>query len=576
MAFLSGDTDTIVKRMEHEMREASTALEFERAARLRDQLNFINLAIERQQVVSMKGENLDVIGLADDELEAAVCVFHVRKGRVVGRRAFIFDKVEDLAGARLIGTVLEQVYGDAAPPAAETDEAADAAGSGSGSGSPVYRRRRAADHEGWASGASDPSKWGLEGDEEPGVPRRVLVPEMPDDPETYEEFLEFVRGGPVDLAVPMRGGRKALLDTVSRNASEELTRHRLRRAQDHNSRAKALEALKNELGLPQAPLRIECYDMSHLQGTDYVGSMVVLEDGLPRPSEYRRFKVKEVAGNDDYAAMEEVLTRRFTALLVAREKAAREHELATSEDDEDEQAREELRERRPRKFAYPPQLLLLDGGKGQLNVGVRVLEKLGLSEEIPIAALAKSFEEVFRPGSSDPMRIPRGSESLFLLQRIRDEAHRFAITYHRNLRGKRMTKSALDGIPGLGPARRARLLREVGSVAAARNASLEELLAIKWLPEPTARALYKQLHDPFPQLPRASRVPIPNLRRGGLEQGGLDQGGADQGGPAGALAGGTGSDTLNEGGAGDEVSTGDNGATVSSADVPEHMTSNRR
>ena len=522
MAFLSGDTDVIVKRIEHEMHEASAALEFERAARLRDQLNFINLAIERQQVVSMKGENLDVIGLADDELEAAVCVFHVRRGRVVGRRAFIFDKVEDLSGPRLIGRVLEQVYGDAAPAGVATDE--DSGPESSDAESPLWRRRRAADHEGWASGASDPTKWGLEGDEEPGVPRRVLVPEMPDDPETYEEFLRLVRGGPVALGVPMRGGRKALLDTVSRNASEELTRHRLRRSQDHNSRAKALEALKNELHLPQAPLRIECYDMSHLQGTDYVGSMVVLEDGLPRPSEYRRFKVNEVPGNDDYAAMEEVLTRRFSALLAAREKQAVEHGIATSEDDgKNSRLREELRERRPRKFSYPPQLLLLDGGKGQLNVGIRVLEKLGLSEEIPVASLAKSFEEVFVPGNPDPVRIPRGSESLYLLQRIRDEAHRFAITYHRKLRGKRMTKSALEGIPGLGPARRARILRELGSVGAARNASLEELLAIKWLPEQTARALYKQLHDPFPQLPRASRVPVPDLRRRSRDEAGLNE-----------------------------------------------------
>jgi excinuclease ABC subunit C len=484
MAFLSGDTDPVVKRIESEMREAARSLDFERAARLRDRLSAVRLAIERQQVVSMTPENLDVIGLVDDELEAAVCVFHVRRGRVVGRRAFIVDKVEDLTGPRLIGRVLEQVYGDSAPVDGQPAELAARA--------PRAKRGDPSDHEGWASGASDPWKWGLEGDEEPGVPRRVLVPEMPDETDVYEAFLATCRGGPVDLAVPKRGGRKALLETVTRNASEELTRHRLRRAQDHNSRARALEALQRALGLELAPLRIECFDMSHLQGTDYVGSMVVLEDGLPRPSEYRRFKVREVAGNDDYAAMEEVLTRRFTALLQARE-AAKE---APPDD-----------EKKPRKFSYPPQLLLLDGGKGQLGVGVRVLEKLGLSDEIPIAALAKSFEEVYRPGSPDPVRIARGSDALFLLQRVRDEAHRFAIGYHRNLRGKRMTRSALEGVPGLGPARRARLLREFGSIAGARRATLEELMALSWLPEATARGVYRRLHEPAG--PRTTRTPLP-------------------------------------------------------------------
>jgi len=476
MAFLAGDTDPVVRRIDKEMRQAATDLDFERAARLRDRLGAVRLAIERQQVVSMTPENLDVIGLADDELEAAVCVFHVRRGRVVGRRAFIVDKVEDLSQPRLIGRVLEQVYGDSVP--AEDSPAERSRKSGRRA-----RRNDPSDHEGWASGASDPGQWGLEGAQEPGVPRRVLVPELPEDPPVYEAFLATLRGGPVALAVPMRGGRRALLETVARNASEELTRHRLRRAQDHNSRARALEALQQALGLELAPLRIECFDMSHLQGTDYVGSMVVLEDGLPRPSEYRRFKVRDVAGNDDYAAMHEVLTRRFTALLQARERAAQD----SSEDS-----------KTPRKFAYPPQLLLLDGGKGQLGVGVRVLENLGLSEEIPVAALAKSFEEVFRPGNQDPVRIPRGSDALFLLQRVRDEAHRFAITYHRQLRAKRMTRSVLDGVPGLGPSRRARLLRELGSIAAARKASLEELLALGWLPDATARALYRQLHDPFP------------------------------------------------------------------------------
>ncbi|HEX2289060.1 MAG TPA: excinuclease ABC subunit C, partial [Pseudonocardiaceae bacterium] len=279
----------------------------------------------------------------------------------------------------------------------------------------------------------------------------------------------------VTVRVPQRGDKRALHETVTRNAAEEFIRHRLRRSADHNARARALSSLQDALGLPEAPLRIECFDMSHIQGTDYVGSMVVMEDGLPKKSEYRRFKVKAVAGNDDYAAMEEVLTRRLTALLAERDQPL------TSE--------------RPRKFSYPPQLLLVDGGKGQLSVAVRVVEELGLDDEIPVAALAKQFEEVYLPGRADPVRIPRQSEALYLLQRVRDEAHRFAVAYHRQLRGKRMTKSVLDDIPGLGPARRKRLLKELGGVGAVKAASLETLQALPWLPDPVARALHSKLHS---------------------------------------------------------------------------------
>jgi excinuclease ABC subunit C len=260
---------------------------------------------------------------------------------------------------------------------------------------------------------------------------------------------------------------------VAKNAAEELVRHRLKRSSDHNARARALNSLQDALDLPEAPLRIECYDMSHLQGTDYVGSMVVMEDGLPRPSEYKRFKVRNVAGNDDYAAMEEVLTRRLQAYLGERD-------LPVAD--------------RKRHFSYPPQLLLVDGGKGQLNVAVRVLEELGLEDEIPVAALAKQFEEVYLPGQADPVRVGRGSEALYLLQRVRDEAHRFAISYHRQLRGKRMTASALDGVQGLGPARRKRLVAELGSIKAVRQAPKESLEALPWLPKPVAEALWEKIH----------------------------------------------------------------------------------
>jgi len=419
--FLDGETEAVVKRLEAEMQEASDELAFERAARLRDRLASVRKAVERQQMVADRNEDFDVIGLAEDDLEAAVQVFFVRRGRVVGRKGFVLDKVEDVSPGGLVDTILEGLYDD--PPL--------------------------------------------------GIPKLVVVPTEPEDAGLYSEWLSHLRGSQVAVRVPKRGGKRDLQATVTRNAAEEFTRHRLRRASDHNARAKALNELQQHLGLPDAPLRIECYDMSHIQGTDYVGSMVVMEDGLPRKSEYRRFKIKGVAGNDDFAAMEEVLTRRLTAYLAERRKPAGE---------------------RPGKFAYPPQLLLVDGGKGQLGVAVRVLEDLGLAEEIPAASLAKRFEEVFVPGQADAIRVPRGSEALYLLQRIRDEAHRFAIEYHRQLRGKRMTRSALDDVPGLGPARRKRLVNELGGVRAVQRASLDELVALRWLPDAVAKAVYEKLH----------------------------------------------------------------------------------
>jgi excinuclease ABC subunit C len=419
--FLDGNTEPVVKRLETAMSEAADLLEFERAARLRDRLTSVRKAIERQQMVTERTEDLDVVGLAEDDLEAAVQVFFVRRGRVVGRKGFILDKVEDLDRSQLVANVLEQLYGD-----------------------PIL-----------------------------DIPKDVLVPDLPEDPELYTEFLSEMKGSHVNLRVPQRGDKRSLQETVTRNAAEEFTRHRLRRSADHNARARALTALQDALGLPEAPLRIECFDMSHLQGSDYVGSMVVTEDGLPKKSDYRRFKVQSVPGNDDYAAMEEVLTRRFTALLAERDRPVSD---------------------RPRKFSYPPQLLLVDGGRGQLNVAVRVLEELGLEEEVPVAGLAKQFEEVWLPGRADPVRIPRQSEALYLLQQVRDEAHRFAIAYHRQLRGKRMTKSSLDDVPGLGPTRRARLVKEMGGVTAVKAASLEDLRALPWLPDAVAEAVHAKLH----------------------------------------------------------------------------------
>ncbi|MDQ2826693.1 MAG: excinuclease ABC subunit C, partial [Actinomycetota bacterium] len=304
-------------------------------------------------------------------------------------------------------------------------------------------------------------------------PKEVLVPDMPDDPDVYADWLSGARGSNVTIRVPRRGDKRALQAMVTQNAKEEFVRHRLKRASDHNARARALNALQDALDLPDPPLRIECYDMSHIQGSDYVGSMVVMEDGLAKKSDYRRFKIRDVPGNDDFAAMEEVLTRRLTALLVERERPVGE---------------------RPRKFAYPPNLLVVDGGKGQLSVATKVVESLGLEDEISVASLAKRFEEVYLPGQADPVRIPRQSEALYLLQRLRDEAHRFAISYHRQLRDKRMTVSVLDGVPGLGPTRKKRLLKDLGGMASVKAANLETFQALPWLPDAVARAVHEKLH----------------------------------------------------------------------------------
>ena len=424
--FLEGDTDRIVTRLEEKMKSAADELEFELAARTRDRLGAVRRAIEKQQMVADTNDDLDVIGVTDDELEAAVQVFYVRRGRVVGRKGFILDKVLPITDTELTERILEELYFDEPPM---------------------------------------------------GMPKQVLVPHLPDDVEMYEQWLTEHRGSRVQIRVPQRGDKKRLSETVTQNATEEFQRHRLRRASDHNSRSKALNELQEFLDLPEAPLRIECFDMSHIQGTDYVGSMVVVTDGLADKREYRRFKVKTVGGerigdSDDFAAMEEVLTRRFTNYLEDRAKPPAERG----------------------KFQYPPQLLVVDGGKGQLTSAYRVLKNLGLEEEIPVCSLAKQFEEVYIPDRSEPVRVPRQSEALFLLQRIRDESHRFAISFHRELRGKRMTKSVLDEIPGLGEVRRKRLIKELGGVTAVRSASLDDLRALPWLPDSVAEAVYSKTH----------------------------------------------------------------------------------
>ena len=417
--FLEGDTSAVVADLKKRMKDASSTLEFELAARLRDRLGSVEKAIEKRQIAGATNEDFDVIGVHDDELEASIQIFYVRKGRVMGQRGSIVDKVEDITQPDLMARIIEDLYH---------------------SDNPI------------------------------GMPKNVYVPALPDNQTLYEQWLSKQRGSRVEIRVPQRGDKRGLHETATKNARESFGRHRLKRGTDHNSRARALEELKKHLELPEAPLRIECYDMSHLQGTDYVGSMVVLEDALPRKSEYRRFKIRGVGGNDDYAAMEEVLSRRFENYLAERD-------APRSTDS---------------KFSYPPQLLVVDGGKGQLGVAMGVLKSLGLEEEIPAVALAKRFEEVFMAGRSDPIELPRGSEALYLLQRIRDESHRFAVSYHRVLRNKRMTRSVLDGISGLGEVRKKRLIKEFGGVRRVQKASLDELQGLSWLPDAVAVAVHEK------------------------------------------------------------------------------------
>ncbi len=413
--FLDGDSGHVVDWLTKEMFAASDGLEFERAARLRDQLQSIDKALARQEIVSERPEDFDLVAIEEDDLEAVTVVLNVRRGRVVGRGASVIDKVEDLTTAELMERMLQRLYGEDTPPHA------------------------------------------------------VLVQVAPPQPETWQKWLEDRRGGKVSLRVPQRGGKRRLLETARTNAREEFARHRLRRQSDHNARARALRSLQDVLDLPVSPLRIEAYDISTIQGTDTVGSMVVLEDGLPRRNQYRRFRIRSIEGQDDFAAMEEVLRRRFVRYLEERELPVEERG----------------------KFAYPPSLVLVDGGAGQVSRAVKVLDELDI--DIPIAGLAKRMEEVYLPGRAEPVRIPRGEDALYALQRVRDEAHRFAIEYHRKLRGKRMIDSVLDGVAGVGPARKTALLRKFGSLKRLREAAVDELAVV--VPQRVAEALYGALHE---------------------------------------------------------------------------------
>ncbi|MEV0272834.1 excinuclease ABC subunit UvrC [Hamadaea sp. NPDC050747] len=422
--FMAGGTDKLLKRLEREMFAASSEMDYERAARLRDDLGAARKALEKQAVVLGDGTDADVVAFAEDQLEAAVQVFHVRGGRVRGQRGWVVEKTEQLTTGDLVHHFCSQIYGD-------TAEGAD-------------------------------------------VPREVLVPELPADADALEAWLADRRGSRVSLRVPQRGDKKTLMETVARNAAEALTRHKLRRATDLTARSAALEEIAEALALPTAPLRVECFDISQIQGTDVVASMVVFEDGLARKSEYRRFIIK--GATDDVSAISEVIRRRFAAYLAERD-------AEPSLDDDG----------RAKKFAYPPQLVVVDGGQPQVNAAASVLAELGVVD-VAVCGLAKRLEEVWLPDDDLPVILSRSSEGLYLLQRVRDEAHRFAITFHRQRRSKRMTTSALDEVPGLGEVRRKALLRHFGSVKKLGAASLEEIASVPGMGPRTAAAVLAALH----------------------------------------------------------------------------------
>ncbi|WKG07375.1 excinuclease ABC subunit UvrC [Nocardia sp. PE-7] len=460
--FLSGKTDKMVRALERRMHEAAEDLDFENAARLRDDVQALRRALEKQAVVLGTGTDADVIAFATDELEAAVQIFHVRDGRVRGQRGWVVDKSGDALDvaesgtelAALVEQFLTQFYGEQAAMANQNGDAAIV------------------------------------------VPREVLVPELPADAEEIGEWLSEMRGSAVSLRIPQRGDKKALAETVQRNAAEALAQHKLRRAGDLTSRSQALQDIQDALELDSAPLRIECVDISHVQGTDVVASLVVFEDGLARKSDYRHYAIKEAAGDgrsDDVGSIAEVTRRRFARLARDREQP-----VEIEPDEVDEPASRpgiDPTTGRPRRFAYPPNLYVVDGGAPQVAAAAEVLDELGITD-VAVIGLAKRLEEVWVPGEEDPVIMPRNSEALFLLQRVRDEAHRFAITFHRSKRSRRMTASALDSVPGLGETRRTALVTHFGSVARIKDATVEEITSVPGIGVSTAKAVLAALNSP--------------------------------------------------------------------------------
>ncbi|MET9153697.1 excinuclease ABC subunit UvrC [Streptomyces griseoflavus] len=454
--FMAGRTGTYLRRLERRMADAAEEMEYERAARLRDDIGALKKAMEKNAVVLADATDADLIAVAEDELEAAVQIFHVRGGRVRGQRGWVTDKVEEITTGALVEHALQQLYGE------ETGDA---------------------------------------------VPREVLVPALPDPVEPVQQWLTERRGSGVSLRIPQRGDKKALMETVERNAQQALVLHKTKRASDLTTRSRALEEITDALELDSAPLRIECYDISHLQGDDVVASMVVFEDGLARKSEYRRFQIKGFAGQDDVRSMHEVITRRFRRYLAEKERTG---EWTDGEDPGAGTPAGGLAEPpgntlteddgRPRRFAYPPQLVVVDGGAPQVAAARRALDELGI-DDIAVCGLAKRLEEVWVPGDDDPVVLPRSSEGLYLLQRVRDEAHRFAITYQRAKRAKRFRASPLDDVPGLGETRKQALIKHFGSLKKLRSATIDQICEVPGIGRKTAETIAGALARAAPAAP---------------------------------------------------------------------------
>ncbi|GAA3857982.1 excinuclease ABC subunit UvrC [Streptomyces sp. NPDC003631] len=437
--FMAGRTGTYLRRLEKQMMQAAEDMEYERAARLRDDIEALKKAMEKNAVVLTDATDADLIAVAEDELEAAVQIFHVRGGRVRGQRGWVTDKVEDVTTEALVEHALQQLYGE------ETGDS---------------------------------------------VPKEVLVPALPDPIEPVQDWLTGRRGSNVSLRIPQRGDKKALMETVQRNALQALALHKTKRASDLTTRSRALEEIADALELDSAPLRIECYDISHLQGEDVVASMVVFEDGLQRKGEYRRFQIKGFEGQDDVRSMHEVITRRFRRYLAEKEKTGEwaDGDVLTEEDG------------RPKRFAYPPQLVVVDGGQPQVAAAKKALDGLGI-DDIAVCGLAKRLEEVWVPGEDDPVVLPRSSEGLYLLQRVRDEAHRFAITYQRTKRTKRLRTSPLDEVPGLGETRKQALIKHFGSVKRLRSATIDQIQEVPGIGRKTAETIAVALAKAAPAAP---------------------------------------------------------------------------
>lgn len=445
---MAGRTGTYLSRLEQQMTEAAEEMEYEKAARLRDDIGALRRAMEKNAVVLADATDADLFAVAEDELEAAVQIFHVRGGRVRGQRGWVTDKVEAVDTAGLVEHALQQLYGE------EKGEA---------------------------------------------VPKEVLVPTLPEDTPALSQWLAERRGSNVSLRVPQRGDKKALMETVHRNAQQSLALHKTKRAGDLTTRSRALEEIAEALELDGAPLRIECFDISHLQGDDVVASMVVFEDGLARKGEYRRFQIKTFEGQDDVRSMHEVVSRRFRRYLQEKLKTG-EWSPADAEGEEGEEARTPEDDGRPKRFAYPPQLVVVDGGQPQVAAAKRALEELGI-DDVAVCGLAKRLEEVWLPGEDDPVVLPRSSEGLYLLQRVRDEAHRFAIQYQRNKRGKRLKAGPLDEVPGLGESRRLALVKHFGSVKKLRQATIDQICEVPGIGRKTAEAVAVALAQAVPAGP---------------------------------------------------------------------------